>query len=60
MESEGLSGWLWGCEPAFAWRALGGSGIYAAACVIPKAKRISRPLFSAGTSLFFKSMVTYF
>lgn len=47
-------------SPAFAWRMQGDSGIYAAACVIPKARRISRPLFSAGTSLFFKSMVTHF
>ena len=28
--------------------------------VIPKVRRISRPLFSAGTSLSFKSMVTHF
>lgn len=39
--SEGLSRWLWGQEAAFARRALGGSGIYAAASVIPEARRIS-------------------
>lgn len=58
-----------GCQPQEHWlRAprqhlhgeLSGSGIYAAACVVPKARRISGPLFSAGTSLFFKSMVTRF
>lgn len=38
---RGLWGWLWGRGAAFAWRALGGFGIYAVACVIPEARRIS-------------------
>lgn len=58
--SKGLSRLAVGLRGGTCMESLCGSGIYAAACVIPRARRISRPLFSAGTSLFFKLMVTHF